>query len=201
MTQQTDEELIQGTLAGNQGAFATLVRRYERRVATTIRSVVGDLSRDDTADIAQDIFLLVYRSLASFRGDSQFGTYVTRIALRHCYRESKRRKKRGFLFLSFDAPSSDTRTPDERFAGTSTTDRPVIADERKSEVVKALSALPEEFRTVLVLRVIEEMSVEEVATALEISTGTVKSRLFRAKDKMRELLAGCDLEFQLDTIE
>jgi RNA polymerase sigma-70 factor (ECF subfamily) len=202
MTQPTDDELIRGTLAGERAAFAALVRRYERRVAITIRSVIGDLSKDDLADVAQDIFLLVYKSLGSFRGDSQFGTYLTRIALRHCYRESKRRKKRGFLFTSYDAPgSSDDHSSEERFAGDSRTDRGIIAEERKGEVLRALETLPEEFRTVLVLRVIEEMPVEEVAESLGISTGTVKSRLFRAKEKMRELLVGCDLEFQLDAID
>lgn len=197
MTQQSDEKLIKGTLAGDQGAFAELVRRYQRRVSITIKSVIGDLSQDDIADIAQDIFLLVYKSLGSFRGDSQFGTYLTRIALRHCYRESKRRKRRGSLFFRIDAAPEDRRA-DERFASGERTDRAIIAGERKSEVLAALAELPEEFRTVLVLRIVEEMPVEEVAEALGISTGTVKSRLYRAKDKMRELLIGCDLEFQLD---
>ena len=85
---------------------------------------------------------------------------------------------------------------------------PVVEDvafeplrEHCTHLLKALETLPEEFRTVLVLRVIEEMPVEEVAESLGISTGTVKSRLFRAKEKMRELLVGCDLEFQLDAID
>lgn len=201
MTQLSDEDLIKASLAGDQAAFAELVRRYQRRVTVTIRSVIGDLSRDDLADIAQDIFLLVFRSLGSFRGDSQFATYLTRIALRHCYRESKRRKRRGSMFHSYDANGADDRTPDERFDGGMRTDRGVIVEERKSDVLRALEQLPEEFRTVLVLRIVEEASVEEVAESLGISTGTVKSRLFRAKDRMRELLAGCDLEFQLDALD
>ncbi|HVZ41752.1 MAG TPA: sigma-70 family RNA polymerase sigma factor [Candidatus Kapabacteria bacterium] len=198
MTQLSDEELIRATLAGDQAAFAELVRRYQRRVTVTIRSVIGDLSQDDLADIAQDVFLLAYRSLGSFRGDSQFGTYLTRIALRHCYRESKRRKRRGSIFYSFDKGSADDRPAEERFDSGLRTDRDVIADERKGDVARALARLPEEFRTVLVLRIVEELSVEEVAEALGISTGTVKSRLYRAKERMRELLVGCDVEFQLD---
>lgn len=200
MTQPGDDELIRSTLAGEKSAFAELVRRYQRRVAVTIRSVVGDLPGEDAADIAQDIFLLVYKSLGSFRGESQFGTYLTRIALRHCYREAKRRRKRNVLFFSLDA-GSDDRPVDERLAGTSRTDRDIIAGERKLEVIDALRKLPEDFRTVLVLRVVEEMPVEEVAESLGISTGTVKSRLHRAKEKMRELLVGLDLEFQLDAID
>lgn len=197
MTQPSDEDLIRGTLTGDQAAFAELVRRHQRRVAVTIRSVIGDLSQDDLADIAQDVFLLVFRSLGSFRGDSQFGTYLTRITLRHCYRESKRRRRRSSTFFSFNS-GADDRPPDERFDSGARTDRAVVAQERKGEVARALTQLPEEFRMVLVLRIIEEMSVEEVAETLSISTGTVKSRLFRAKERMRELLAGCDLEFQLD---
>src|SRR5205823_751356 len=84
----TDEELIRRTLAGEESAFAELVRRYQRRIAVTVRSTVGDISSDDLADIVQDIFLLIYRSLGSFRGEAKFGTYITRIALRHSYRES-----------------------------------------------------------------------------------------------------------------
>lgn len=200
MTQASDEELIRSTVAGEQRAFAELVRRYQRRVSVTIRSVVGDLSREDLADIAQDIFLLVYKSLGSFRGESQFGTYITRIALRHCYRESKRRRKRNFMFLGLNAGGND-RPADERIEGGTRADRPIIQEERRSEVTEALARLPEEFRTVLVLRVIEEMPVEEVADALGISSGTVKSRLHRAKEKMRELLVGQDLEFQLDALD
>lgn len=202
MTQPTDEELIRQTLGGRQDAFAELVRRYQRRVSVTIRSVVGELPQEDLADIAQDIFLLVFKSLSSFRGESQFGTYITRIALRHCYRESKRRRKRKSIFQAFGIGGSEERdAPEERLAGTSRTDRRMMADERKDAVRQALDLLPEDFRTVLILRVIEEMPVEEVASSLGVSEGTVKSRLFRAKEKMRELLAGSELELELGAFE
>jgi RNA polymerase sigma-70 factor (ECF subfamily) len=199
MTEPTDEELIRQTLGGRQGAFAELVRRYQRRVSVTVRSVLGDLSQEDLADVVQDIFLLVYKALGSFRGEAQFGTYLTRITLRHCYRESKRRRKRRSLFFSFG--SADEGGGEERIPGDARSDRQVIADERKVAVRDALDLLPEEFRTVLVLRVIEEMPVEEVASALSISEGTVKSRLYRAKEKMRELLSGSDLELEFSAIE
>lgn len=199
MTEPTDEELIRQTLDGRQGAFAELVRRYQRRVSVTVRSVLGDLSQEDLADVVQDIFLLVYKALGSFRGEAQFGTYLTRITLRHCYRESKRRRKRRSLFFSFG--SSDEGGGEERIPGDARSDRQVIADERKVAVRDALDLLPEEFRTVLVLRIIEEMPVEEVASALSISEGTVKSRLYRAKEKMRELLSGSDLELEFSAIE
>jgi RNA polymerase sigma-70 factor (ECF subfamily) len=196
MAQQTDEELIRETLAGKEHAFAELVRRYERRVAVTIRSVVGEVSQEDLADIAQDIFLLAFRGLPSFRGEAQFGTWLTRIALRHCYRESKRRRKKRSIFQYFESRHDEGETPEARIPGTAKTDASIMAGERQSEVIAALQELPEEFRTVLVLRVIEEMPVEEVAESLGISTGTVKSRLYRAKEKMRELLADSELEFQ-----
>jgi RNA polymerase sigma-70 factor (ECF subfamily) len=196
MAQQSDEELIRGTLEGNQSAFAELVRRYQRRVSVTVKSIIGDLEGEDLADIVQEIFLLLFKALPSFRGESQFGTYLTRIALRHCYRESKRRRKRRSIFHRFDSHDPERDPPEARLAGQEQADREIIAGERQTEVLKALQELPEEFRTVLVLRVIEEMPVEEVAESLGISTGTVKSRLYRAKEKMRELLAGSELEFQ-----
>lgn len=199
MSQPTDDVLIRRTLEGDQMAFADLVRRYQRRVSATVRSVLGEMSREDLADVVQEIFLLVFRALAGFRGDSQFGTYLTRIALRHCYREGKRRRTRRSIFSSFESPNAGEEPKEARLPATGgATDRPMVAAERRDAVNSALERLPEEFRTVLVLRVVEEMPVEEVAAALGVSTGTVKSRLFRAKEKMRELLQGEELEFQID---
>lgn len=198
MIQRTDEELIRRTLSGDKGAFAEIVRRHERRVAVTIRGVVHDISREELADIAQDIFLLVYRSLSSFRGESQFGTYLTRITLRHCWREAKRRRRRGAAVVSYDADEQAVETMRERAAGNERTDREVIAQERRGAVAEALGRLSEEFRTVLLMRIVEELPVEQVAEILQVSTGTVKSRLHRAREKMRELLAGTGLEFDPD---
>lgn len=201
MSQNTDEELIRRTVAGDQSAFAELVRRYQRRVTVTIRSVVGDLPREDLADIAQDIFLIVFKALPSFRGDATFGTYLTRIALRHCYRESKRRRRRRMLFMSNDSRDPDRPAPEELLVSGSRADQGVVLEERKRAVLKAMENLPEEFRTVLVLRIVEEMSVEEVGESLGIETGTVKSRLYRAKEKMRELLTGSSIDFEPGTVD
>lgn len=198
MIQRTDEELIRRTLSGDKGASAEIVRRHERRVVVTIRGVMHDISREELADIAQDIFLLVYRSLSSFRGESQFGTYLTRITLRHCWREAKRRRRRGAAVVSYDADEHAVETMRERAAGNERTDREVIAQERRGAVAEALGRLSEEFRTVLLMRIVEELPVEQVAEILQVSTGTVKSRLHRAREKMRELLAGTGLEFDPD---
>lgn len=201
MRHQTDEQLISQTLAGNQASFTELVRRYQHRVAVTIRSVLGETSRDDLADVAQDIFLLVYRSLGAFRGEAKLGTWITRIALRHCYRESKRRRRRQLLFHPLSSLADrDAHSPALAAPAAEGTDSALDAAERKAAVNAAIGLLPEEFRTVLVLRVVEEMPVEEVAEALGISTGTVKSRLHRAKEKMRELLAGSGLEIEIGQV-
>lgn len=197
MTTASDEELIEATLAGRGNAFAELVRRHERRVESTIRSVLGNVSQDDLADLAQDIFLLVYNGLGSFRGASLFSTWLTRIALRHCFREQKRRRRKGLIFLRI-RNDSDSRSLEETYAASGSADRSILLEERRSAVVDALYKLPEEFRTVLILRIVEEMPVEQLAEALGVSTGTVKSRLHRAKGKMRDLLQGQDVEFALD---
>lgn len=201
MRQLADDELIRRTLAGDESAFAELVRRYQRRVAVTVRSVIGAIDADELADTVQDVFLLVFRGLGSFRGEAQFATWLTRIALRHCYREAKRQRRRRLLFSPFARRDGEREPAEERIAGVSRTDRDLVAAERRGAVVEAMARLPEEFRTVLVLRIVEEMPVEEVAAALGISTGTVKSRLYRAKEKMRELLADSELEFELDAHE
>ncbi len=196
MSTRTDAELIEHTLAGDERAFADLISRHERRVAATIRGVVGDVSDEDAADIAQDIFLLVYRALGSFRGEAKFSTWLTSIAMRYCYRESRRRRRRAATFFPFLRSTDDREPEEERIAGGDRADSSTIAGERRRAVLQALDRLPEEFRAVLTLRVVEEMPVEEVALALGISTGTVKSRLYRAKEKMRELLGGIDIEFE-----
>lgn len=198
MTQWTDEELISRTLSGDKGAFAEIVRRHEHRVAVTIKGVIHDVSREELADIAQDIFLLAYRSLASFRKEAQFSTYLTRITLRHCWREAKRRRKRKGSVVSYDVDEGTTETIRERAIGEERTDRDVIARERREAVTAALRGLPEEFRTVLLMRIVQELPVEQVAEILQVSTGTIKSRLYRAREKMRELLAGTGLEFDPD---
>ncbi len=197
MTQRTDAELITASIGGDQLSFAELVARYQRRVAATIRSVIGTISQDDFADIAQDIFLIIYKALPSFRGEAQFGTYVTSIALRHCYREAKRRKRKSSTFLRFGSGKEDDGgIAVERFRGTDRADKKTLADERREIVLQALEELPEEFRTVMVMRIVEEMPVEQVAEVLGISAGTVKSRLYRAKERMKELLAQSELEFE-----
>ena len=198
MPERTDEELIRQTLAGDQQAFAALVGRYQRRVAVTIRSVIGDLPREDLADVAQEIFLIVFKALASYRGEARFGTWLTRIALRHCYREAKRRRRRLWLFRPFEHEDPERESLEDRLISSSRSDDPILSDERRSSLMRAMELLPEEFRTVLVLRIVEEMPVEEVAESLGISTGTVKSRLHRAKEKMRELLASADPELRFE---
>lgn len=195
MTHTTDEELIRRTLGGEQRAFAELVRRYERRVIVTIRSVIHDPDREELEDIAQEVFLLVYRSLPSFRGDSQFGTYLTRIVLRYCWRTAKRRRRRQGTFTSLEEDREVTGSLRERAAASETTDQELLAEERRRGVREGLGALPEEFRTVLVMRIVEEMPVEQVAEILGISIGTVKSRLHRAREKMREILRPMGLDF------
>lgn len=189
MTQRTDEELIQWTLSGEKRAFAELVRRYEQRVIITIKSVIHDAGREDLEDIAQEVFLLVYRSLSSFRGESQFGTYLTRIVLRHCWRVAKRRRKQGKTFTSLDAEEPVSERVRDQTAGDEASDEMVLAEERHRALRNGLAELPEEFRTVLVMRVVQELPVEQVAEILGVSTGTVKSRLHRARQKMREILA------------
>ncbi len=195
MTHTTDEELIRRTLGGEQRAFAELVGRYERRVIVTIRSVIHDLDHEELEDVAQDVFLLVYRSLPSFRGDAQFGTYVTRIVLRHCWRMAKRRRRRQGTFTSLEENREATGSLRDRAPSPRTTDEELLAEERRKGVREGLQALPEEFRTVLVMRIVEEMPVEQVAEILGISIGTVKSRLYRAREKMREILRPLGLDF------
>lgn len=193
----TDIELVNQVLEGNEPAFVELIKRYQKRVISTIKSIIGDVSQQDLEDITQDIFILIFKALKGFRAESLFSTYITTIAMRHCYKVSKNRRRKKFLFFSYDSidQETDKNSIKESFAGDSLTDKSLILEENTNTVINALQKLPEEFRTVMVFRIVEEMSVEEVAKLLNISEGTVKSRLSRAKDKMKEILKNDSFEF------
>lgn len=191
MSHRTDEELIDGSVRGDQSAFAELVRRYQRRVAVTIRGVIGDATTQETEDLAQDIFLLVYRSLPSFRGESGFGTYLTRIALRHCWRAARKRSRKSAIERPLGIDESTDAEAFLHVTGAAADDL-LLREESRLQVRHALARLPDEFRLVLLMRIVEEMPVEQVAEILGISVGTVKSRLHRAREKMRDLLTGLD---------
>lgn len=175
--QRIDDELLDDARNGSTRAFAELVRRYHGKVAATVIGMLGNC--EEANDVAQETFIRFYDALKKFRGDSSIGTYVTRIAINLSLNELRRRKRRGFLFKTFD---HDFDVPD--LPSTSSADH----YENKELLDKAMNQLDGKFRAVITLRLIEGYSTEETATILHLPLGTVLSRLKRAQEKLHTIL-------------
>jgi len=159
-----DRALVRRFQGGDRHAFVELMERHERRVYNLAYRMLGRI--EDARDATQDAFLSCYRNLERFRGDSAFGTWLYRIATNACYDALRKRP----LSVSMDALASEPPAPDHA-------DRAAAA----ADVHRALQAVPPEFRSVLILFELQDLSVEGIAEALEIPIGTVKSRLHRGR--------------------
>jgi RNA polymerase sigma-70 factor (ECF subfamily) len=170
---EIDRALVRRFQGGDRHAFVELMERHERRVYNLAYRMLG--RTEDARDAAQDAFLSCYRNLERFRGDSSFGTWLYRIATNACYDALRKRP----LSVSMDALTSEPPAADHA-------DRAVAA----ADVHRALQAVPPEFRSVLVLFELQDLSVGDIAEALGIPVGTVKSRLHRGRAALGRALSG-----------
>jgi RNA polymerase sigma-70 factor (ECF subfamily) len=178
-----DRDLVTAAAGGDRGAFDDLVRRYQGQVVNLARAMTA--SDLDVDDMAQETFVRVWRSLKGFRGDSSFRTWLYGIAMNVIRTHRGRRSKLRGRFWS--ASSDEESDPIERVAsGGAGAEREVIL---RDGIDRALKSLPEELRTALVLRDVQGLEDREIADALEVPIGTVESRIFRARQRLRPLLA------------
>jgi RNA polymerase sigma-70 factor (ECF subfamily) len=175
-----DQVLIAETLAGDAAAFGMLVRKYQDRLYNAIVQSLG--MWDEAHDVVQDAFVQAFLKLHSFQGQSQFYTWLYRIAFNTA--ASRRRKQRPNLSLDH---SRENGGHEPLYAGEAPHDR-AMQSERIDSVQRALSTLTDDHRTILVLREIDGMAYEDIAEILELPVGTVRSRLFRARMQLREEL-------------
>lgn len=173
----TDLELIAKAREGNQQSFRLIVEKYEQQVARTVIGMLGNCQ--EAEDVGQEVFIRFYRSLDKFKGDSALGTYLTRIAI-NLSLNSIKKQKRMSLFRSVDSDLYKLEIPDYDLS-------PEQRDTQEL-VQKGILQLPKEFRSIIVLRMIDGYSTKEVAKILEIPLGTVLSRLSRAQKKLRVIL-------------
>ncbi len=182
----SDTQLVQRTLAGDMRAFDLLVLKYQRRVERLVGRMVRDV--DLVQDIAQETFIRAYRALAQFRGDAQFYTWLYRIAVNTAKKQLMELKRDPLVFQSQmnSGDEDETSGPERELTqGATDTETPeaVLASKEIAEAVNAaMEALPEELRMAVTLREIEGMSYEEIAQALDCPIGTVRSRIFRARE-------------------
>ena len=184
-----DRELVQKVQKGDKNAFDVLVRKYQFKIIKLISRYVSDPT--EALDVSQEAFLKAYRALPGFRGDSAFYTWLYRIAINTAknYLVAQGRRPPG---SDIDAQEAEQYDGQSFLKEYETPERVLLKDEIEETVFRAIEELPEDLRTAITLREFEGMSYEEIAQTMGCPIGTVRSRIFRAREaidnKLRPLL-------------
>ncbi|HET6631139.1 MAG TPA: RNA polymerase sigma factor RpoE [Rhodanobacteraceae bacterium] len=187
---EADKLLVERVQQGDTKAFDLLVRKYQRKIIAVISRYVSDWS--EAEDVSQEAFIRAYRALGSFRGDSAFYTWMYKIAINTA--------KNHLVALGRRPPNDDVAVEDavlfdrsSRLSDSATPERELLRQEIEQTVFGAVQELPEELRTAISLREVDGLSYEEIATRMDCPIGTVRSRIFRAREaidaKLKPLLS------------
>jgi RNA polymerase sigma-70 factor (ECF subfamily) len=178
-TNLLDAELVKRVQAGDKAAFDILVQKYQHKVVNLINRFVSD--QTECYDIAQDAFIKAYRAIGNFRGDSQFYTWLYRIAANTAknHLASRARKSPGY---SIDVDDAEHYEGESGLKEYTTPENLLLTDEIEKTVYQAIEELPEDLKSAITLREIEGLSYEEIAEVMDCPIGTVRSRIFRARD-------------------
>jgi len=171
---------------GEEDAYRILVRRYQERLFRVAYGIT--LDREDSAEIVQDVFLRVYQRIRNFRGESKLYTWLRRITVNQSL-NWQRRWKRRFRWHHHPLEKGDSYDSVTLSTGPDNPETAYLEEERKQLLQEGLRALPEDARTVFVLKEMEGLSYSEIARILKIKVGTVSSRIFYARRKLKENLA------------
>jgi RNA polymerase sigma-70 factor, ECF subfamily len=182
-----DAELVRLFTEGDQSAYAEIVRRYQDRVYSLCLRWMGD--REIAVEVAQDVFLALFRSLGQFRGEAQFSTWIFRVVVNHCKnRRLYRRRRHEDQHEPLEGDDRDDR-PAREFAHQGPgTDALVHAQEAGALLEMGLAKMTEEDRTIILLRDQQDLSYEEISDLLGLPRGTVKSKLHRARLELAAIL-------------
>lgn len=183
MNVPSDQSLIDQTLAGRREAFGQLVERYQHRLYHGLLHALGN--PEDAQDVAQEAFVNAFEKLSSFKGQAAFFSWLFRIAL-NAGISSKRKNRR--MTASVDSRREATGTEPMDDDPTNEPSHAMHVSDRQRLVRQALSELSDEFRTALVLKEMDGMSYEEIATVVDVPLGTVRSRIHRARLELRAKL-------------
>lgn len=178
-----DEEVVSRVLAGDLPLFEIIIRRYNQLLYRVTRSILRD--ETEAEDVIQETYVRAFEHLAQFAGRSQFRTWLTRIAVNEALARAERKKR----FTSHSGDRELTGDPMDLFASPNASPEDQVVDsEMRNLVEQAIARLPESYRSVLMLRDVEEISTEEVARILNLSESTVKVRLHRARRTLRRTI-------------
>ena len=188
----SDLSLVRRVQRGDKGAFDALVLKYQHKLVKLVMRYVRNPA--EAEDIAQEAFIKAYRALPQFRGDSAFYTWLYRIAI-NTAKNAVVSRDRSPIEYDLDRSNSDESYDMQgRMKDSETPEGLVLTDEIRSIVNAAIDALPEDLRTAIMLRELEGLSYEEIAAAMECPVGTVRSRIFRAREaidqRLREVFEG-----------
>ncbi|HWP82620.1 MAG TPA: sigma-70 family RNA polymerase sigma factor [Bacteroidota bacterium] len=180
----TDADLIRAFRGGHEDAFEELVRRYQRAIANVIYLTLGD--RQEVEDLTQEVFIRAYKSLSRFDESSTLYSWLYRIAVNLCIDEIRRRKIR--RTLSLQTLPEGAMEQEQASTQTSSPADDLLREERRAVILKTLERLSPTYRVALILREYEDMSYQQIAQTLHISVQAVKSRIFRARQELKEYL-------------
>ena len=179
VSQALDQDLVARVQRGDSAAFDLLVRKYQHRVAALVSRYVHDWA--EVQDVAQDTFIRAYRAIGGFRGDAQFSTWLHRIAVNTAKNHLVAHNRR--------PPTDDVGVEDAelfdsgmRLRDTDTPERELMRQQMEQTVMRAVESLPDELRTAITLREVDGLSYEDIAQRMDCPIGTVRSRIFRARE-------------------
>ncbi len=183
VSQALDQDLVARVQRGDNAAFDLLVRKYQHRTAAVISRYIRDWS--EVQDVAQDTFVRAYKAIGSFRGDAQFSTWLHRIAVNTA---------KNYLVASNRRPPTDDIEIEDaehfesglRLRDNDTPERELMRQQLEQTVLRAVEELPQELRDAITFREVEGMSYEEIAERMDCPIGTVRSRIFRAREAIDE---------------
>ena len=186
MTREDESLLVEQVKQGDSSAFEALVLDNQTKVYNLALRMVGN--PDDAFDMSQEAFIKAYNSISGFRGESRFSVWLYRLTSNVCldFLRAEGRKSHGSLtFAGDDEEDKELEIPDERFSPEAMLEKSQL----REAVHRGLSQLPPDYRSILLLREIDGLSYDEIALALSLEEGTVKSRIFRARKKLCSILS------------
>lgn len=180
-----DELLIRRAQSGDEGAFEQLLLAHQKGVYNLCLRMAGN--PNDALDLSQEAFIRAWRALGQYQFDAAFSTWLFRLTSNVCIDFLRRQKRQQHMSLTVtddDEPGEEFTVPDPAPGP----EEQAVHNERRQAVARAMAALPEDYRAVMQLRAVEELSYEQIAEILDIKVGTVKSRLARARTQLRKIL-------------